>query len=273
MTDQYAVFGNPIAHSRSPEIHAAFAQQLDQDLNYVAECVDEDKFEARVEAFLEESGKGLNITVPFKLRAFELAQVRSAAAERAGAVNTLWRDADGRINGANTDGIGLVHDLTENAGLNLEGKRILILGAGGAVRGVLEPLLSTAPAEIVIANRTESKAVKLAESFADLGKVRGGGFGCLDRMGAFDVIINGTSASLQGELPPLTDSLVLADTTCYDMMYGKAETPFCRWAREHGAASRDGLGMLVGQAAESFSIWRGVRPATQPVIEQLRQSL
>ncbi|MDA0423681.1 shikimate dehydrogenase [Stutzerimonas frequens] len=273
MADRYAVFGNPIAHSKSPQIHARFAEQTGQMLTYTAEHIEEDAFEAAVEGFLQGSGKGLNITVPFKERAWALAQWRSERAELAGAVNTLYRLDDGRIAGDNTDGVGLVRDLAENNGVILAGARVLVLGAGGAVRGVLQPLLAAGVASILVANRTVARAETLAQLFADDGRVRACGFGQVPAE-AFDLIINGTSASLQGELPPVPAAAVGASTACYDMMYGAEPTPFCRWARDQGAARViDGLGMLVEQAAESFRIWRGVQPDTAPVMQTLRAAL
>lgn len=273
MTDRYAVFGNPIAHSKSPQIHARFAEQTGQALTYTAEHIEENDFEAAVKRFLQGDGKGLNITVPFKERAWALAQWRSERAELAGAVNTLYRLDDGRIAGDNTDGVGLVRDLADNNGVTLNGARVLVLGAGGAVRGVLQPLLVAGVASILIANRTLARAETLAKLFAADGRVQACGFDQVPAE-AFDLIINGTSASLQGELPPVPAATVGAQTACYDMMYAAEPTPFCRWATELGAARViDGLGMLVEQAAESFRIWRGVQPQTVPVINDLREAL
>ncbi len=273
MTDRYAVFGNPIAHSKSPQIHARFAEQTGQALTYTAEQIEENNFEAAVKRFLQGDGKGLNITVPFKERAWALAQWRSERAELAGAVNTLYRLDDGRIAGDNTDGVGLVRDLADNNGVTLNGARVLVLGAGGAVRGVLQPLLVAGVASILVANRTLARAETLAKLFAADGRVQACGFDQVPAE-AFDLIINGTSASLQGELPPVPAATVGAQTACYDMMYAAEPTPFCRWATELGAARViDGLGMLVEQAAESFRIWRGVQPQTVPVINDLREAL
>lgn len=272
MADRYAVFGNPIKHSKSPRIHAAFAEQTGEAVEYAAQLVElgEGVFEQQVEQFFADGGKGLNITVPFKQNAWSMAGWRSAAAERAGAVNTLYRNNAGILCGDNTDGVGLVCDLQNNNGIRLQGARVLMLGAGGAVRGVLEPFLKACVAEIVIANRTLAKAQELVDLFADLGRLSACGFADIEPR-AFDVIVNGTSASLQGELPPLPDAVIGANTACYDMMYGAEPTPFCRWASQRGAASViDGLGMLVEQAAESFELWRGVRPPTAPVFEALR---
>ena len=271
--DRYAVFGNPISHSKSPLIHRLFAQQTGQRMEYTAELVEPDGFGEAVAAFARSGGRGLNITVPFKQQAFALANRRSARAERAGAVNTLILHGPGDYYGDTTDGIGLVRDLIRNHHYEPGGKQILVLGAGGAVRGVLEPLLRNRPARLTIANRTGATALQLALDFADLGNVRGCG---LDDIGdsSFDLIINGTSASLSGELPPLSAALVHRNTFCYDMMYAADDTPFMVWGRENGCAVVvDGLGMLVEQAAESFRIWRGVEPTTGAVIEVVRLSL
>ena len=267
--DRYAVFGNPIEHSKSPFIHARFAEQTGQQLIYTAERVDVGDFNNAVARFAENNGKGLNITVPFKQDAWQLATQRSERAERAGAVNTLVINGTGDYFGDNTDGVGLVRDLVRNHKLDLEGKRILIVGAGGAVRGVIEPLLASRPASLTIANRTGEKALQLAEDFSDLGIIRGQG---LDEFGtdSYDIIINGTSASLSGELPSLPASLVNENTFCYDMMYANEPTAFMHWAMQQGAKRVvDGKGMLVEQAAESFRIWRGCEPETAPVIEAL----
>lgn len=272
MTDRYCVLGNPVAHSRSPAIHAQFAAQCGQDMGYEAVLAPLNGFAVTVAQFIAAGGKGANVTVPFKEEAFRLSTRRSARAERAGAVNTLVFGAD-EIFGDNTDGAGLVRDLTVNAGLSLAGKRILLLGAGGAVRGALEPLLAQQPASLVIANRTVEKAERLAELFDDLGPVSASGFDWLSE--PVDLIINATSASLSGDVPPIAGSLVEPGKTfCYDMMYAKQPTAFCRWATEHGAAmAMDGLGMLVEQAAEAFYLWRGVRPDSAPVLAELRKQL
>lgn len=272
MLDRYAVFGNPIAHSRSPRIHALFAQQTGQQLRYTAELSTPETFAADMRAFQAQGAKGCNITVPFKQQAWELADALSYYAARAKAVNTLEFREGGVIYGANTDGLGLLRDLQQNHGLSLQGKRLLLLGAGGAVRGVLQPLLEAEPASIFIANRTASKAEALAIDFAELGAVSGGGFA--DISGAFDLIINGTAASLQGELPPLPTDCLAAGGCTYDMMYAAQPTAFVQWGRAQGAAlALDGLGMLVEQAAEAFYIWRGIRPDTTPVLTQLRAEL
>ena len=265
MTDRYAVFGHPIAHSKSPQIHAAFARQTGQDMSYDAILAPLDGFAESVAAFIAAGGRGANVTVPFKEAAFRLASRLSPRAQRAGAVNTLSFDADG-ILGDNTDGAGLVADLTRNLHCALAGKRVLLLGAGGAARGVIEPLLDQQPAALVIANRTVSRAQELAELFGH--GVRACGFDAADT--PFDLVINATAASLAGDLPPLSPRVFTADTLAYDMMYGR-DTPFLTFARTHGARTADGLGMLVEQAAEAFYLWRGVRPDTAPVIAALRQ--
>ena len=264
MTDRYAVFGHPIAHSKSPLIHAAFARQTGQDMTYEAILAPLGGFAASVAAFVAAGGRGANVTVPFKEDAYKLATRLSPRAERAGAVNTLVFDADG-ILGDNTDGAGLVADLSRNLRRELAGKRILLLGAGGAARGVVEPLLDQAPAALVIANRTVSRAQELAELFGR--GVTACGFDGTG--GPFDVVVNATAASLAGELPPLAPAIFAAGTLAYDMMYGR-DTPFLAFARAQGAATADGLGMLVEQAAEAFYVWRGVRPDTAPVIANLR---
>lgn len=268
--DQYAVMGNPIAHSKSPRIHSLFAKQTRQRIVYTAIQVDHGGFKQAVGNFQASGGKGLNITVPFKREAWELVNERSARAQRAGAANTIVFRADGSLYGDNTDGFGMLRDICTNHGGVVTGKRVLVLGAGGAVRGVLAPLLEERPADLVIANRTVDRATELEQEFSALGHVRGCGFDAL--LGQrFDVVINGTSASLQGDLPPLPADLLAPGALCYDMMYAAQPTPFMRWAQQHGAKLvLDGLGMLVEQAAESFYLWRGVRPDTVPVIAQLR---
>lgn len=270
--DRYAVMGNPIAHSKSPRIHTLFAQQTRQDLEYTAILVELDGFEDAVAGFLADGGKGLNITVPFKEAAWALAQKRSPRAERAGAVNTLLLDQSGRHFGDNTDGAGLVRDLVINHGAVLQDRRLLLVGAGGAARGVIQPLLNENPALLVIANRTAARAVELARHFCDLGRVEGCGLDDVDGH-VFDLVINATAASLQGEVPALPGGIIGTGTWCYDMMYGNEPTAFMHWAGQLGAAvTADGLGMLVEQAAESFHLWRKVRPDTAPVIRALRMS-
>lgn len=264
MTDRYAVFGHPIAHSKSPQIHAAFARQTGQDMCYEAILAPLDGFADSVTRFIDAGGRGANVTVPFKEEAFRLASRLSPRARRAGAVNTLSFGSDGTL-GDNTDGAGLVADLTRNLNCTLAGKHILLLGAGGAARGVIEPLLDQQPAALVIANRTVGRAEELAELFG--GGIRACGFDAIDS--AFDLVVNATAASLAGDLPPLSPRVFTADTLAYDMMYGR-DTPFLAFARSHVARTADGLGMLVEQAAEAFCLWRGVRPDTAPVIAALR---
>ena len=271
--DRYAVFGNPISHSKSPQIHSLFAEQTGQNLIYTAELTEVESFEEAVKTFVKNNGKGINITVPFKQQAWQLATQRSSRAERAGAVNTIIVKDDGSYFGENTDGVGLVRDLSNNHQIELKQKKILILGAGGAVRGVIEPIMKKNPAELVIANRTVEKAIQLAKDFSDLGKISGCGFDALENQ-SFDIVINGTSASLHGDLPPLPNGLFKNNAYAYDMMYAAKPTVFMEWASQHGAAKVfDGLGMLVEQAAESFNLWRGVQPEAKPVIEAIRASL
>lgn len=268
--DRYAVMGNPIAHSKSPKIHSLFAQQAGQVMTYEAMLVEPAGFSQAVDEFEAAGGRGLNITVPFKQDAWQLIENRSERAELAGAVNTIHFREDGTRFADTTDGVGMVRDITENHGIELEGKCILVLGAGGAVRGVLQPLLELRPQFVIVANRTSDKAVDLAKQFCDFGDVFGCGLDALPGQ-QFDLVINGTAASLQGEVPPLPDDLIYPGGSAYDMMYSAEPTAFQVWAKQHGAAQAlDGLGMLVEQAAESFSIWRGVRPETGPVIEALR---
>ncbi len=265
------VVGNPIAHSKSPQIHTQFAEQTGQDLLYDKQKVEAGTFLQVLDAFQQLQGRGMNVTVPYKHEAWEAVDKRSPRAERAGAVNTIQIREDGTRYGDNTDGVGLLRDLIENNGVELKGKKILLLGAGGAIRGILEPILNEGPTQVTIANRTAERAEALAEEFADLGRVEGGGFDELDGQ-HFDLVINGTAASLQGELPPLPFDLLAPDAVCYDLMYSTEPTPFMEWGEEFGASRvLDGLGMLVEQAAESFLLWRGVRPDTAPVIEALRR--
>tara|TARA_B110000908_G_scaffold40395_1_gene49080 strand:- start:2115 stop:2954 length:840 start_codon:yes stop_codon:yes gene_type:complete len=272
-TDKYAVFGNPIKHSKSPQIHSAFARQTQQNISYRAHQVDEGKFSDAASSFFANGGKGLNITVPFKLDAYDFADELSARARCAGAVNTLAMQENGRIYGDNTDGAGLVRDICENLAWDIGGKRVLLLGAGGAIRGVLEPLIKLKPAHLLIANRTVKKAQQLARDFSQFGDVSACSFEAL-RANQFDLIINGTSASLAGELPPLPSEALTDEGCCYDMMYSAGPTPFMRWGAANAAwAVSDGLGMLVEQAAESFCIWRGVRPQTRSVIDAIREEL
>jgi len=271
--DRYAVMGNPIAHSKSPQIHQQFAKQTSQNLSYEKILVDPENFTQDVANFQFHNGKGLNITVPLKEKAFELATHLTERARRAKAVNTLILVDENNITGDNTDGIGLVRDLTENYNTELTDKDILILGAGGAVRGILEPFIQQKPSRLVIANRTLARAQDLAADFSDIAKIDVYEFSQLKGQ-QFDIIINGTSASLSGELPPLPDHLISNNGTTYDMMYGKDDTPFMKWSRNNNASTIiDGLGMLVEQAAESFYCWREVRPNTKQVIKDIRESL
>ncbi len=269
MTDRYAVIGNPIEHSKSPLIHRAFAQQTGEDLEYGRILGEPGRFGQAVADFFSADGKGLNITVPFKEDAWGLADERSARAEDAGAVNTLILLPNGCLRGDNTDGVGLVRDLTTNHGCKLAGAEILLLGAGGASRGVIRPLLEAGPKRLVIANRTASKAKALAIDSSGLGEVRGCGLEQLEG-DSFDIIINATAAGLTDQVPALPDGILRPGGWTYDMMYGDKATAFMRWGQTHGAShALGGLGMLVEQAAESFFLWRGVRPDTAPVIKML----
>ncbi|HEY0823452.1 MAG TPA: shikimate dehydrogenase [Ramlibacter sp.] len=273
--DRYCVMGNPVDHSKSPWIHARFAALTGQALEYGKRLVPMDGFAEGVRAFRAEGGKGCNVTVPFKFEAFGLADFRSARAALAGACNTLRFEADG-IHGENTDGIGLVADLQRNAGISLGGRDLLLVGAGGAAAGVLGPLLEARPRRLVVANRTLAKAQALVrshamlanETYADLQAC------ALDAVrGSFDVVINGTASSLEGGAVPVPGSVLRPGATAYDMMYGPAAQGFLQWAREHGGTGRDGLGMLVEQAAEAFQFWRGVRPPSAQVLAELRREL
>lgn len=270
--EDYAVMGNPISHSKSPSIHTLFAEQTQQSILYTAIYVDIEGFKQAVGNFSAAGGKGLNITVPFKQEAWALVTNRSERAERAGAVNTI-KIEDDQLFADNTDGVGLVNDLTINNDIELKDKKILLMGAGGAARGVLVPLLKQNPSFLFVANRTPDRAKDLASAFADLGSIEGGGYEHIPEQ-KFDVVINATAASLQGDLPPLPDNLLNDNASCYDMMYGAKPTPFMEWATDHKAKKvLDGLGMLVEQAAESFYIWRNVKPETKSVIEKLRKEL
>ena len=270
--DLYAVVGNPISHSKSPRIHSLFASETGEPVEYTAIQAPLDDFAGTVRQFFERGGKGLNVTVPFKEDAWKLADRRTERAENAGAANTLYLDDEGRLTADNTDGCGIVRDLVVNHGVVLGQARILVLGAGGAVRGVLGPILAEHPAAITIANRTVAKADALVKLFKPVaGETALSACGFEQPREPFDVIINGTSASLQGDLPPLSPEVLGEQTVVYDMMYSLQTTTFNQWALEQGAQNvHDGLGMLVEQAAESFRIWRGVNPATGPVIEELR---
>ncbi|MGY3885750.1 shikimate dehydrogenase [Aeromonas aquatica] len=269
--DRYLVFGHPVRHSKSPFIHTLFARQTQQALEYGLSEPAVDDFAIVLRAFFAEGGKGCNVTVPFKEQAFSLVDRLSPRARLAGAVNTIKLTDDGVLLGDNTDGAGLVADLKAH-GITLAGSRILLLGAGGAARGALAPLLAEQPVELVIANRTHAKAEQLATEFHELGAVGSQRYEALQ--GPFDLIINSTSASLQGDLPPLDPALIHADIAIYDMMYGAMDTPFIHWAKQHGARqTMDGLGMLVEQAAEAFTVWRGIRPGTKQVLRELKRNL
>ncbi|MGJ8523845.1 Shikimate dehydrogenase (NADP(+)) [Carnimonas sp. R-84981] len=266
----YCVFGHPIHHSRSPDIHLAFARQFGLDLRYEKREAPLDGFAESVAAFIAEGGSGANVTVPFKQQALTLAGQVSDRARRAGAINTLKRTDAGDLYGDNTDGEGLVSDL-KRLGIEPAGANIAILGAGGAVRGVLAPLLAQQPKRLVIANRTVARGEQLAQEFSDLGAIEAVAPDALSD--AFDLVINGTSASLSDELPALGNVSLAANGWGYDMVYAAAPTAFMRWASEQGGNSADGLGMLVGQAAESFYVWLGKRPDPEPVLLQLRKQL
>lgn len=269
----YAVVGNPISHSKSPRIHSLFARQTGEPVEYIAIQAPMDNFADTVTGFFARGGKGLNVTVPFKEQAWALADQRTERAEKAGAANTLYLDSEGLLTADNTDGKGLVADLTHNHQVQLAGKHILVLGAGGAVRGVLGPLLAEQPAAITLANRTLAKAEQLVDLFRPAaGATALSACGFEQPATPFDVIINGTSASLQGDLPPVSPNVIGSDTVVYDMMYSLTTTTFNQWAQDQGATRVfDGLGMLVEQAAESFRVWRGVMPETAPVIDELRR--
>ncbi len=267
--DRYAVFGQPIQHSKSPRIHQLFAQQTGQLLTYAAHEVPPDQFIKITTAFFAEGGKGLNCTVPLKELAWAYAEHKTERAQLSKAVNTLALQADGSILGDNTDGYGLVTDLTLNHDVNLYNANILILGAGGASRGIIAPLLAQNPSAMLIANRTPEKAVQLAREFNRPNQLSGCGFADLTQQ-RFDIIINATSASLSGQLPPLPANVLVAQGICYDLAYANQATPFVNWGIANGALkSLDGLGMLVEQAAEAFYIWRHQRPNSQAVITLL----
>ncbi|CAB3701184.1 Shikimate dehydrogenase (NADP(+)) [Paraburkholderia sediminicola] len=276
MTDQYAVIGNPIGHTKSPLIHGLFAQETQQDMSYTAiegSVEPQDAFAGTVHAFAAAGGKGMNVTAPFKLKAFAIADERSERAALAGAANAL-SFKDGRIVAENFDGVGLLRDIEVNLNLPMAGKRVLVLGAGGAVRGALLPFIAARPAELVIANRDIAKVKALAAQVAAGGPLIACGYSELEAMGRFDLVVNATSASLTGELPPVTPSVFSPTGVAYELAYGKRLTPFLRLARNAGVESvADGVGMLVEQAAAAFTWWRGVQPETRAVIERLTVSL
>jgi shikimate dehydrogenase len=268
--DRYAVIGYPVKHSWSPFIHGMFAKQTEQVLTYSRLEIAPENLEDQVAMFFDSGGRGLNITVPHKQAVMLLTRFRTPRAEIAGAVNTIASQTEGLL-GDNTDGAGLVTDLTRNLGLALKDTRILLLGAGGAARGVLGPLLGAAPEYLEIANRDGNRATQLATEFASLGEVRGCGFDAITATGHFDLVLNATSASLQETIPPVPPSVIGPTTLCYDMAYGKGDTVFTRWARTAGAGRAEtGWGMLVEQAAESFHLWRGINPDTKPVLEAVK---
>ncbi len=270
MPERYAVIGFPIRHSWSPFIHGMFAKQTGQTLTYSRLEVAPENLETEVAAFFDGGGKGLNVTVPHKQTACLLARFRTPRAEIAGSVNTLAAREDGLL-GDNTDGAGLLTDLTRNLSMSIGNTRILLLGAGGAARGVLGPLLGAAPEYLEISNRDGNRAIQLAKEFQVLGNVKGCGFDAISNSGTFDLILNATSASLQDTIPPIPPSVIAPTTLCYDMAYGKGDTVFTRWARNAGAGRAEtGWGMLVEQAAESFYLWRGVKPDTKPVLEAVK---
>jgi shikimate dehydrogenase len=270
--DRYAVIGHPVRHSRSPFIHQRFAGQTGQSLTYSTIDAKPEDFAATVREFFAGGGKGLNVTLPHKEAAFALADEHTPRAERAGAVNTLAPAASGLL-GDNTDGAGLARDLLNNHRLNIAGRRVLLLGAGGAARGVLAPLLGLKPSELTIANRNVLRAQQLAKQFSDMGQVRAIGYADL-KPEPYDLVINATAASLAGELPAIPTGIVDTRSVCYDMAYGREDTPFVRWAHQRGCArALMGLGMLVEQAAESFYLWRGIRPDTASVLSALTAEL
>jgi shikimate dehydrogenase len=268
--EQYGVFGHPVNHSLSPFIHGLFARETGQHMSYRAFDVKPEEFHERVTEFFAQGGRGLNITLPHKIAAVDDAHELTARAAHAAAVNTLAVKGEG-ILGDNTDGAGLVRDLCDNLGLVITHRRVLMIGAGGATRGVLAPILGLEPTLLVIANRTPERAEALAAAFSDLGATQGVGFEDVEAT-PFDLILNATSASLSGEIPPLPAGVIGPQTVCYDLAYGKSATAFVRWAAAQGCArALQGLGMLVEQAAESFRLWRGVRPSTARVLDALRE--
>jgi len=266
--DHYAVFGDPINHSKSPFIHHHFAEQTSQKLHYSAQQVSAQQFNTQLTDFFARGGKGINCTVPLKEIAYKAVSQLTDRAEYAKAVNTIIQQPDGSLLGDNTDGVGLIQDITINHHVSLKMSNILILGAGGATRGILAPLLAQAPKQIIIANRTPSKAQQLALEFTRKIPITGCGFSDLPTQ-QFDLILNATSASLSNQVPPLPNNLLNKHSTCYDLAYSNKPTPFVRWGQQFTDKSLDGLGMLVEQAAEAFYLWRGIRPVTQTVIQDL----
>ncbi|MDR5838731.1 shikimate dehydrogenase [Caballeronia sp. LZ034LL] len=272
MSDSYAVIGNPIGHTKSPLIHGLFAQETRQDMTYVAiegPLEPKQAFAETVRNFMASGGKGMNVTAPFKLQAFAMADERSERAALAGAVNAM-KFEDGRIIAENFDGVGLVRDIEVNLHQPMAGKRVLLLGAGGAVRGALLPFMAARPAQLVIANRHVEKATSLVEQLSSGDSLTACGYAELESMGPFDLVVNATSASLTGQLPPVPPSVFSPHGTAYELAYGKGLTPFLKLARDAGVQGiADGVGMLVEQAAEAFAWWRGVRPQTRALIDRL----
>jgi shikimate dehydrogenase len=276
MTDRYCVMGNPVEHSRSPWIHARFAELTGQDLQYGRRLVQPGDFAGAVQAFRAEGGQGCNVTVPFKFEAAALATRAAPRAQLAQACNTLRFDAGGVVFGDNTDGTGLVRDIAVNAGVALAGRDLLLIGAGGAAAGVLGPLLEARPRRVVVANRTVDRAAGLVARHAALAGQHGvalAASGLEQVAGAFDIVVNATASSLHGAGVPVAGSVLRTGALAYDMMYGDSAQGFLAWAHAHGAVPRDGLGMLVEQAAESFLVWRGVRPPSAQVLRELRAVL
>lgn len=267
--DTYAVIGNPIQHSKSPLIHSLFADQTQQSMEYKAILCPLTKFKKTVAEFIQSGGKGLSVTVPFKQQAYEFADELSAAAKLAKAVNTLSFDSSGKLLGDNTDGVGFLRDLTKNLNVAVQDQKILILGAGGASRGILGPLLAQQPSKLTIVNRTVSKAEDLVAEFAEHGDLTACGYADLNAT-EFNIIINATSASLANTCPPLPDSIVGENTLAYDLAYATQKTAFQEWAISRGVkVAVDGVGMLVEQAAEAFKLWRGIYPETKQIIQQI----
>jgi shikimate dehydrogenase len=268
MTDKYAVFGNPIEHSKSPPIHRLFAKQFDLDLDYQKILSTPEAFESDVKRFFSDGGRGCNVTVPFKEQAFEMCDTLTDAARTAKAVNTLYLDSDASLCGHNSDGAGLVNDLCKNHQVTLKDSNIVIVGAGGATRGILEPLILQQPASITIANRTLAKAHQLAGEFEPLFNIFSTGTDLSGHKGAADLLINATSASLSSQVPIDNPDIISAETFCYDLAYASEPTSFLQWTAQNGAASSiDGRGMLIEQAAVSFTAWTGLQPDTAPVID------
>ena len=273
MTDRYGVIGHPIAHSKSPVIHQQFAHQTHQDVSYEAIDIAPAVLTETLDSLISDGFKGLNVTVPHKNATLDLMDELSERAQRAGAVNTISVAAEGRLVGDNTDGIGLTRDLKRNLGISIRDKNILILGAGGATRGIIPTLLDAGPARILIANRTAERAEQLADEFGQAAAEPEAIAACqFDALAdqSFDLIINATSAGLNGEVPPFPPAIIRPEVICYDLSYAMTTTPFITWAHEHGAGqAHQGWGMLVEQAAESFWVWRGLRPETAPVLAHL----